>query len=431
MSFSHNWIFYISKRFSRVDKKSRSAATSFLSSLGICLGVMTLVVSLSVMNGFQIGFIDAIMEVSSYHLRVEKVSSERAQEKHFIEYCDENAFIKAAIPFYEAQSLMVGKKGLQAAALIRAVPYDVCIKDEGFSEQLSVYTGSFDVTEANSIVLGSELARSLGVRVGEEVSLLALSGSIDVSLLSDDRVFTVKGLFFSGYGDINNSYAFISLEDGEKYFGKDAKKMYGLKLKKSSDDSFVSNMLEKEFPLCDVESWRSYNRTFFGALRIEKNMLMFLVILIFVVVAVNIYNAMRRMVYERREEIAVLSALGGKKKEIQSIFVMQGFSIGVKGSVAGLLLGLFIGVNMENVFTFIAEAQYYLLYFFTLLIAPENAIYVRENPMFLLYARIPTRIVFSEVLFVTLFGIFASFAASFFASRGMSKLTVAEVLRND
>ena len=140
--------------------------------------------------------------------------------------------------------------------------------------------------------------------------------------------------------------------------------MYGLKLKKSSDDSFVSNMLEKEFPLCDVESWRSYNRTFFGALRIEKNMLMFLVILIFVVVAVNIYNAMRRMVYERREEIAVLSALGGKKKEIQSIFVMQGFSIGVKGSVAGLLLGLFIGVNMENVFTFIAEAQYYLLYFF-------------------------------------------------------------------
>ena len=420
-----NWITYISKRFSRVDKKSRSAATSFLSSLGICLGVMTLVVSLSVMNGFQVGFIDAIMEVSSYHLRVENISDEDS----FKELCKENKAV--AIPFYEAQSLMVSKKGLQSASLIRALPYDVCLKDEGFEREINVYSGSFDLTEPNSIILGSELARSLGVRVGEEVNLLALSGSSDVSLLSDDRVFIVKGLFYSGYGDINSSYAFVSTEDGERYFGKGAKKIYGLKLKKSSEDTLMANVIKDSFPECKAESWRSYNRTFFGALRIEKNMLMFLVILIFVVVAVNIYNAMRRMVYERREEIAVLSALGGKKKAIQSIFLMQGFSIGIKGSVAGLFLGLFISVNMENVFMFIAESQYWLMYFFTLLIAPENAIYVRENSMFLLYAHIPTRIVFEEVLFVTLFGIFASFIASFFASRGMAKLTVAEVLRND
>ena len=160
-------------------------------------------------------------------------------------------------------------------------------------------------------------------------------------------------------------------------------------------------------------------------------MLMLLVILIFVVVAVNIYNAMRRIVFERREEIAVLSALGGEKKEVQAVFVLQGFSIGFKGALLGLVLGLFLCTNMESVFTFIAESQYWITYFFTMVFAPENASFVRENPMFLLYARIPTKMIFSEVIFVVLFGIFSAVFASISASKGMTRLTVSEVFRND
>ena len=431
MNFSHTarWISFVSSRFARVDRTSRSHAASSLSALGIALGVMTLIVSLSVMNGFQIGFIDAIMEISSYHIRVENVQDSVALT--FEKFCEENASIKSATPFLEAQSLMVGKRGAQAAALVRAVPFDICIKDDGFAKETAIYAGSFDLTESGSIVLGSELARSLNASVGSKVTLLALSGGSDVNLFSDERVFTVKGLFFSGYSDINASFSFISLEDGKKYFGQDAKKIYGLKLKKSNEDAFVSRALTEAFPECRAESWRSYNRTFFGALRIEKNMLMLLVILIFVVVAVNIYNAMRRMVFERREEIAVLTALGGKKKAVRSVFIAQGFSIGLKGAISGLLLGLFLSVNMESVFTFIASAQYWCTYFFAMLFSPEIADGVRENPMFLLYARIPTRIIFSETLFVVLFGIFSAVFAAASASRGMTRLTISEVLRND
>lgn len=429
MRFLHTarWISFVSGRFARVDRTSRSAAASSLSVLGIALGVMTLIVSLSVMNGFQRGFIDAIMEISSYHLRVENV----IDEDSFKSFCAKSPLINVATPFYEAQSLMVGRNGAQSASLVRAVPYDICIKDSEFAKQAEVYAGSFDLTEPNSIVLGSELARSLNAGVGSEVSLLALSGGNDVSLFSDTRVFTVTGLFFSGYSDINSSFSFISLDDGKKYFGKDAKKIYGLKLKKSNEDSFVARSISKVFPDYSTESWRSYNRTFFGALRIEKNMLMLLVILIFVVVAVNIYNAMRRIVFERREEIAVLSALGGEKKEVQAVFVLQGFSIGFKGALLGLVLGLFLSTNMESVFTFIAESQYWITYFFTMVFAPENAGFVRENPMFLLYARIPTKMIFSEVIFVVLFGIFSAVFASISASKGMTRLTVSEVFRND
>ncbi|MCR5606563.1 MAG: ABC transporter permease, partial [Treponema sp.] len=152
-----NWIYFVSKRFSRVDRKGRSAVTSFLASLGIFFGVMTLIVTLSVMNGFQMGFIEAIMEISSYHLRV----SDLENENEFLSFCKDEPSISSVVPFYEAQSLMVGRRGRQSAAVVRALPKNVLDMDLGFKEQLSVYSGSFDLSSPNSILLGSELSRKL------------------------------------------------------------------------------------------------------------------------------------------------------------------------------------------------------------------------------------------------------------------------------
>lgn len=421
------WIYFVSKRFSRVDRKGRSAVTSFLASLGIFFGVMTLIVTLSVMNGFQMGFIEAIMEISSYHLRVSDLESENS----FLNFCKEDASIASVVPFYEAQSLMVGRRGRQCAAVVRAVPENVLDIDSGFEKQVSIYSGSFDLSSPNSIVLGSELSRKLGLQVGNTVNLLALSGGQDVDLMSDDRIFTVKGIFYSGYADINSSYSFISSEDGKKYFGKDAKCTYGIKLKDSSKDAFAEKKITLHFPDCKVESWRSYNRTFFGALRIEKVVLMMLVFLIFVVVSVNIYNGMRRMVFERKEEIAVMSALGGNQTAIQSVFIVQGARIGILGAVPGLIAGILCSINMDKIFVFIADAAYWVEYFFTSLFAPSYVEYLRENPMFLLYARIPARMMFPEILTVTLFGVFSSFIASWISSRNILKMAVSEVLRDE
>jgi len=160
-------------------------------------------------------------------------------------------------------------------------------------------------------------------------------------------------------------------------------------------------------------------------------MLMMLVFLIFVVVAINIYNGMRRMVYERRDDIAVLSALGGTRSQIQSVFIMKGLVTGLKGAVPGLLLGLCISVNMEKVFVFLAKAQYWIQYFFIMIANPENAALVQENPMFSIYANIPARMVFSEIVAIFLFGILSSLLAAWIASRQILHLTVAEVLHDD
>ncbi len=445
---SFRWISTVSRRFARVDRKGRSAVTSRLATLGICFGVMTLTVVMSVMNGFQMSFIDAILEVSSYHLRAVDVPEDK--EAELIAACETDKNIRCIVPFYEAQALMTGEQGGAVAVNVRAADEDIYFKDEGFQNQLRLLSGSFDFSDPDSIILGSSLARNLGVRIGSPVNLLVMSGGSDVALLSSDRVFTVRGIFTTGYAEINNSYAFVGNQAAEKYFGNSAKKIWGIKLKKYDNDLKAISKIKKNLgwlsspkgvskPQSQSQqsqspqllSWRNFNRTFFGALRIEKNMLLLLVALIFVVVAINIYNGMRRLVFERRTEIAVLSALGAGKNGIKSIFIMRGFLMGSLGALVGAALGILISLNTDVVFIAAAKLMYAIQYLITAITDKQNLQYVQVNSSYNLYASIPARVFPLEVVAITLFGIFSPLIASLAASRNVLKMTVSEVLHNE
>ncbi|MDY5633847.1 MAG: ABC transporter permease [Treponema porcinum] len=426
---SYRWIFDVSRRFASVDRKSRSSATSFLAVLVICFGVMSLVTVVSVMNGFQMSFVNAIMELSSFHIRVSKSDSQT--EADFLNFCADSKEIRCVSPFYESQALLVGNKSKESAGIIRGVDARTCEFDEGFAREIKIVSGSFDLSSADSIVLGSYLAQSLGVTTGNTVNLLALSGGKDVELLSQNRQFKVTGIFECGYYDINQGYAFVSLEAARMYFGEDAPVFYGIKIRRPQNDGFVSAAIKSRFPDAAVQSWREYNRTFFGALRVEKNILMLLVFLIFVVVAVNIYNGMRRLVFERSQEIAALSALGGTSFQIKAIFVVRGFLTGAAGTVIGVVLGIFISLNIRSVFLGVSHCLYWLELFFTSVFSPENAAFVTENQMYAIYASIPARIIPSEVLLISLFGVLSPLLASALASRSVLKLKIAEVLHNE
>lgn len=431
---SLRWISVVSRRFARVDRKGRSAVTSVLATLGICFGVMTLTVVMSVMNGFQMSFIDSILEVSSYHLRVINVAPE--QENALKAACETEKRIRACVPFYEAQALMTGEKGVAVAVNVRAADESIYYKDEGFKKELRMISGSFDFSETDSIILGSTLARNLGVRTGDTVNLLVMSGGSDVDLFSSDRLFTVRGIFTTGYAEINSACAFTGTAAAEKYFGASAKKIWGIKIRNYDKDLGVVASLKKQLGLSDssktqIQSWRSFNKTFFGALRIEKNMLLLLVALIFVVVAINIYNGMRRLVFERRTEIAVLSALGARKGGIKSIFIMRGFIMGTVGALTGVVLGIIISLNTDVVFTLAAKLMYGIQYLITALTDRQNLQYVQINSSYNLYASIPARLFPGEVTAITLFGVFSPLIASWAASRNVLKLTVSEVLHNE
>ena len=423
------WIFSVSRRFARVDRKGRSAVTSILATAGICFGVMTLTVVMSIMNGFQMSFIDAIMEISSYHIRVTDV--EQKDASLLFDLCAQNKNVLSVTEFYEAQSLVTGSRGRESAAIIRAVNPEIFTQDQGLAREMKCIFGDFNITEPDTIILGSSLARNLGVHIGDTINLFVLSGGNDVNLFSSERLFTVKGIFSCGYAELNQSYSFINLESAEKYFGTSAKKIYGIKIKKSNDDMRLISYLEKSLPQAKIQSWREYNKTFFGALRIEKNILLLLVALIFVVVGINIYNGMRRLVYERRSEIAIFSAIGAKASDIKAIFIMRGFTSGAVGAVTGVILGLLVSVNSQFVFNAASNVLYFAQCFVTALFNPQNMAFVQENSTYALYANIPARIFFSEVVMIALFGFASPLFASWIASRSVLKMTVAEVLHDE
>ncbi len=434
MKFSNRlaWMMFVSRRFARVDRQGSSALTTYLSSLGIAFGVMTLIVVMAVMNGFQLGYIESILELSSYHIRA--TLEESNDENLFQKILRENDNVHTALPFYEEQALVVGNNSRQQAAMLRFISKNIMDLDEGFASQITMLQGHFDISGKRTVI-GSSLARYLGVTVGDTINILAMSGSSDVDLFSDSRTFEVAGIFLSDYAEINSSFMFFSLETAHTVLGEKAIPLYGIKLYNSEHDYLaiaeinakMSNSSLQE--TVALESWRSYNRAFFGALRVEKILLMLLVFMIFIVVGVNIFNSMRRMVFERREEIAVLTALGSSSKNIQSIFIFRGLLIGLTGSLVGLLLGVLISQNMDAVFILISKILYYVQYFFVFLFDSKNVYLVTENPMFSFYAQIPTRMDFTETFIISLFGLLSALCSSLIASRRILKLFAAEVLR--
>lgn len=423
-----NWIPFVSGRFARVDRQGRTAVTGTLASLGIGFGVAALIIIISVMNGFQMTYIDSIMEISSFHVRATQSSSVEADA--VMETLSAVSGVRSVTEMYEAQGLIAGRNGRQSPGLLRGVPAGICETDSGFREQITMTTGTFDLSEKNTVVLGNTLARKLGVHYGDEITLFALSGGEETALFDADRTLTVMGTFTTGYSDINSTFAFVSLETASSMLGSVAP-FFGIKLRDSNADQKVIPVLQKTVPELEYESWRSYNRSFFGALRVEKNVLMMMSFLIFVVVGVNIFNSMRRMVYERHEEIAVLSSFGASRKNIQLVFMSQGLATGLKGAIPGLLIGLLISVNMDSVFSMFSDILFYIQYFFTMLVNPENSYLIRASSIYLYYARISARVVFTEAAAITLFGVLAALFASWMASRNVLKLSVAEVLHDE
>ena len=427
--FSLSWLVFVSRRFATVDKKGRGALTSLLASLGIAFGVMTLITIISVMNGLQMSYIESILEISSYHIRVKGGAISDCNS--FLEQIKTDNDVLAAVPFYEGQSLIAADRGRQSGAIIHAVNPDVYTEDSGFKKEVKIIDGSFDLSEPDYIVLGNDLAFELNVTAGDEVTLVAVSGSSAVSLIDTSRVYTVSGIFTSGYSGINSAFVFVSDENKDTLFGENVLPVIGLKLKDSAADSRFIAKASKTFPALSFESWRSYNRAFFGALRIEKNMMMLLVLLIFVVVGVNIFNSLRRIVFERKDDIAVLSALGAKKNEIQSIFIFQGFLTGFVGAIPGTAAGLFLCINIDKILLLISSFSFHFRHAFYRVFAPDKMQYIDQGMMYNIFASVPPRIILNEVCLISIFGVFASLVAAWAASRGVLNLSCAEVLRDE
>lgn len=418
------WLFFVLKRFSTRS----SVITALFPILGIGFGSTVLIVVLAVMNGFQRGYIDTVIEVSSAHVRLEGKQKD-------LRSVEEVAGYKSFIIFKEEQALLQGKRKTQSTVMIRSIEKDVLSKDVGFKNAVKMEKGRFDIEnlydeENIKIVLGYELARKLSIRVGDSVQVLATSGTSETDLFPENLNLLVTGLFKTGYYEIDANFAFMDLATSSLLFGDSSPYFANVKLDNENKDLGYINEITKKNNSIKALSWREYNRAFFGALKIEKNVMMLLIVLIFLVVGVNIYNGMRRSIYERREDIAVLLSMGAKPNEIKRIFVLSGFTTGLFGSCFGLVMGLLLSLNINKIFSLIESIVTLIMSVVSILLenVQRNNFAIFDTSYFYM-DKVPCKLFFLEIFFVCLFGLCSATFAALIATKKMTEIKPAEILR--
>ena len=434
------WVLFIALRY--IFHKQKKSAGAVLSILGIATGVFALIVIISVMNGFQLGFIESILGISSYHLRIASLPPEKIAEAR--QELLSAPGIVAAVPFIDFQGLIRGSRGGQQAAFVRAVPAQAIDMDSSFAERLEFTSGFFDLTGENKALVGSELARRLNLRYGEEFTLFSIPSLFTVSdsnenpdESSETSVFTVAGIFTSDYFEFDTSWVFINIESAGNFSEDDP--ILGLKIRNRFHERQALELSRsilagrQGFEAAVFSSWRDYNRTFFGALRTEKLFMFILVGLIFIVVGLNIYQAQRRAVLEHREEIGLMRAVGGGEWPVRLVFVCDGAIIGFSGGVVGLSLGLLIASNISRFFTAIEIIVNFFIDTINIVMGLFGSNDVSGfsifSPAVFYLKEIPSRVIPGEAALIFLFGFLSALCAAWFASRKVARIRPAEVLR--
>ena len=392
------WVLFISLRYIKNERRNRKISPGVLSVLALAVGVMALITVISVMNGFQLGFIEDIIEISSYHLRISKVDKDSYKDILNVKG------IKSVMPFTETQTL-INSPYTMTPCLVKGVAKDAESLDSQFFEQLNIYKGDFIPNVEKTVVIGRILAMKLGLGLGDYVSLIALNGGSFRSLKPATSDFLITGVFNSGYNDFDSNMI-IMTNDSIRYIDEGVETLMGIKLKERfNDQRVIKELAKKKINEENIISWRVYNRSFFSALRLEKTVMIILLGLIFLVVSFGIYNSTKRTIVEKQEEIGIIRAIGATPAQIKAIFIIDGAIIGFSGGGIGTILGLLITSNLNEIlrtFTF-------------------------SHSSFLI--NMPVRIVPKEIILIFCFAILFCVFSALFAANKTTKITPQEVLR--
>ena len=415
------WIEWVSWRFLTGRRGGRGRIIFMFSVVLIAGGVATLNTILAVMNGLQQGYISSILEIGSYHLVwiPEKTGKEPVNENimHAADYFKSLPEIKLVIPYIEGQTMLNGSFPSPSGAMIRGVPDNIYLKDKTLAEKLKITDGRFDLS-GRGIVLGEDLADKLGVAAGDTVTALDLGST---GFNSSTVTLKVNGLFSCGYSVYNSALSFVSIETAESLFTGNGIKL-GIKLKNPEYDRKIISDLSASGLNGKLLSWREINKAFFGALRMEKTVMLILLTLIFIVVAVNIDHSLRRMAVERTEDLALLKAIGASPGEIRILFLRHGLYIGGIGSLSGSLAGVLIGGNVEQI-----------IHFFKAVVGRLREItgsgYPVYSPVGSFFKN--TQIMVKDVVTIFSVALILSFIAAFRAASIAAESNPAEVLRSE
>jgi lipoprotein-releasing system permease protein len=339
-------------RYTRAGRSSgRNGFISFISGvsmLGIALGVAALIIVLSVMNGFQKEVRDRMLSVVSHIELYAPMGEGLSDTQALMQQVKQHTAVIGAAPFVAQQALLARGEDMRGA-MVRGIDPNTesqvsdFILDIPNSTRESLQAGSFNV------VLGAEFARSMGVQKGDRITLVAPSGQVTpAGVLPRLKQLTVTGVFDSGHYEYDANMALLNIDDAQRIFRLEAPSGVRLKIKDSQQARRVAAELAMQLgPDVIVRDWTRQNRTWFAAVQVEKRMMFIILTLIVAVAAFNLVTTLVMTVTDKRADIAILRTLGASPQSIMKIFIVQGATVGVLGTLGGLLLGLGVAFNID------------------------------------------------------------------------------------
>ncbi len=406
---------FVGLRYTRAKRRNHFISfISITSMLGIALGVAALIVVLSVMNGFQKELRARILGVAS-HVQIVGMGASLPNWREVMQQASENPEVAAAAPYVMAQGLISHRQTVQGTIVRGVLPED---EDRVADIGLHMKKGTLDALRPGrfGIVLGSELAMSIGARVGDKVVLIAPQGQVTpAGILPRLKQFDLVGIFEVGMYEYDSGLALIHLADAQKLYRMD-ENVSGVRLK--LHDLFrapgtaraLTDTLEGDVYVTD---WTRSHANFFRAVQIEKRVMFIILLLIVAVAAFNIVSTLVMAVTDKRADIAILRTLGAAPGEIMKIFIIQGALIGVIGTLVGVAGGMLLALNIDVVVPAIERA-------FGIQFLAKDVYYISD---------LPSDLHASDVIVIAATSFVLSLLATLYPSYRASRINPAEALR--
>lgn len=342
---------FIGSRYLRAKRRNHFISfISFISVFSLALGITLIITVLSVMNGFQFEIKERILSMTAHATVLELDGKLRDWQKVEREL-EGNAEIKGSAPYVSGQGMIVHGKQV-TGAMINGIDPQLEAKVSQIGDHLKA--DSLEVLKPGEfgVLLGSDLATFLGVEVGEKITVITPEATVTpAGIVPKFRRFTVMGTYAVGMPQYDRNTAAIHISDAKRLF-RLGDSVTGLRLK--FEDLFDARDIT--LGLRDqlggtywVTDWTHHNRNFFQALKMEKNMMFIITIIIVFVAAFNIISMLVMVVTEKQSDIAIMRTLGVSPKSIMGIFIVQGTVIGLVGTLLGALGGVLLSSNLESI----------------------------------------------------------------------------------
>jgi len=404
----------LSMRYLRARRKegfiSVIAGFSFA---GIMLGVATLIIVMSVMNGFRVELMGKILGLNG-HMMVRGMGENLANYDAFV---DELSIIDGVVrvaPMVEGQA-MASSQFNGSGVLVRGMREKDMLAIPEIANNLQAGTlRGFD--SSGGVAIGKRLAQSLYLKLGDTVTLLSPRGAVTpFGMAPRVRSYPITAIFEVGMTEYDSSFVFLPLSVAQKFF-KTGDRVTALEIMIEDPDEveqFLTPVGDVTGPMTRVYTWQHLNASFFNALQVERNVMFLILTLILIVASLNIVSGLIMMVKDKGKDIAVMRTMGVTRGAVMRIFFIAGASIGTAGTLAGLILGTVFCANIETLRQAVSSLT-------------NSKIF---DPEVYFLAHLPAQMEVSEVTSVVLMALALSFAATLYPAWRAASLDPVEALR--